>query len=269
MPFASSTLAPRAVWLGLATLLALAALALHGPITQPAGYHLFADERSAFGLPNLANVLSNLPFLLIGVWAWRRLRAAGPALGDVPRAGAAWRAFAVSIAFTALGSTLYHWAPNNNALMLDRLPIAWACASLLCAFLAERVHAGFGRAPVLAVALLLGTASVVWWWVGERQGAGDLRAYLAMQFLPMLLVPLALLLRVRRQGAGPTSADAAWWSALVLYAAAKAFEIADHSVLDALQFISGHTIKHLLAAVAAWLLLRAACQLKTAAQATG
>jgi len=49
-----------------------------------------------------------------------------------------------------------------------------------------------------------------------------------------------------------------WWTVLGLYAAAKLMEVADHTVLDALGFVSGHTLKHLLAAAAALCLVRAA-----------
>jgi hypothetical protein len=98
----------------------------HGPIGQWADYHVFADRRAWLGLPNAADVLSNLPFLAIGVWALWRLRrapAASPSL-------AAWRAFAVALVLTAVGSAIYHWAPSNASLVGDRLPIAWACAAL-------------------------------------------------------------------------------------------------------------------------------------------
>ena len=80
----------------------------HGPIGQWADYHVFADRRAWLGVPNAADVLSNLPFLaLIGAWAlWklRRAPAASPSL-------TAWRAFALAIVITAVGSATYHWAP--------------------------------------------------------------------------------------------------------------------------------------------------------------
>ena len=53
----------------------------------------------------------------------------------------AWRLFAAAVTLTAVGSSVYHWQPNNASLVVDRLPIAWACATLLCAFLAERADA--------------------------------------------------------------------------------------------------------------------------------
>ena len=228
------------------------ALALHGAIPQPAGYHAFADARAWLGLPNVANVLSNLPFGLIGAWGLWRLSVVQH---SPPRA--VWRCFCAALACTGVGSAVYHWAPHNASLVIDRLPIAWACAALLCAFLSERVDAGWGQASTLCGAFLVATASVAWWWLSERQGHGDLRPYLYLQFLPMLLVPAALCMKLRVQNNAGVP-DAAWWTVLALYAAAKLMEFADHSVFDALAFASGHTLKHLLAAAAALCVVRAA-----------
>lgn len=243
---------PRRILASLAALLALGLL-LHGPIPQWASYHHFADQRGWLGIPHAADVLSNLPFALIGAWALWSVRAQ-------PRhdASLAWHAFALALLATAAGSALYHWAPGNASLAFDRLPIAWACAALLCAFFAERLDARCGSPAALAVALLAASASVLLWWLSEAAGRSDLRAYLFVQFLPMLLVPAALLMRLPRQGRSIVP-DTAWWGLLAGYVVAKGFELADHAVLDALGgWVSGHTLKHLAAAAAAAWILRAA-----------
>jgi predicted membrane channel-forming protein YqfA (hemolysin III family) len=233
-------------------LLLAAALWLHGPIAQWPDYHDFADRRVWLGIANAADVLSNLAFALVGAWGLVRL-ARAPHDGA---AGAAWRLFCASLIATAAGSAFYHWAPDNTALVADRLPIAWACATLLCAFLAERVNGRWAGLPVLLVALVIASVSVVFWWLGERSGTGDLRAYLFVQFLPMLVVPAALVLRLQvSPGATPASA---WWTVLALYAAAKGLELADRAVFDAIGVVSGHTLKHLLAAAGAGVIVRAA-----------
>lgn len=243
----------QAAWLlAMAALLALA-LGLHGPIAQWEGYHAFADARSWLGLPNAENVLSNLPFALIGLWGLRVHLRSTHAHCHV------WRGFAVAMICTAFGSALYHWAPGNGALVFDRLPIAWACALLSCALLAQRVDGRWAGILALASAALLASASVAWWWLGERDGAGDLRAYLFVQFLPMLLAPVALCLKRPAPAAGALR-DRDWWAVLGLYAAAKLMELADQPVRDVLGFTSGHTLKHLLAALAALWLLRAAAR---------
>lgn len=239
----------RASWLALLALLAVTALALHGPIVQWPGYHGFADTRAWASVPNVLNVLSNLPFAIAGLWAWPHLR----------NAGSAWQAFCAAIIATAFGSSVYHWHPDNLTLLVDRLPIAWACSALLCAFLAERVGASWQSPRVVACALAASTAAVAWWGIGTALGAGDLRPYALVQFLPMLLIPASLLLRMQPLHSGALP-GAAWWAALGLYAGAKGMEGADAAVMEALNSmggLSGHTLKHLLAAAAAALLLHA------------
>ena len=245
-----SRVAARAFWLALAAAALAAALWAHGPIAQWANYHDFADQRPWLGLPNAANVLSNLPFLCIGLWGLWRLRGGSP---SSPSANA-WRAFSVALVCTAVGSASYHWAPTNATLVGDRLPIAWACAAFLCALLGERVQRRWCSPLALSAALVCATLAVWYWWATEQSGQGDLRPYLYFQLLPMFLVPMTLGLRLPVTFASATPASA-WWAVLALYAAAKVMEVADQTVFEAAAFVSGHTLKHLLAAAgAAWLL---------------
>jgi hypothetical protein len=250
----------RALLLGAPLLMALA-LWVHGPIEQWASYHHFADVHALWGMPNAANVLSNLPFLVIGVWGWVALWRQGR-VHPTPRPSFhAWSVFAFSIACTCWGSAYYHWAPDNASLLWDRLPIAWACASLSAALLAERVDARFGRAWPLFAALAIATLSVFyWWWTLSPQGplpGGDLRPYLFVQFLPMLLVPLVFGLKLAALHPLAIPARAAWW-ALGLYAIAKLVEVGDQAVLEHLHMVGGHPLKHLFAAAGAAILMRAA-----------
>jgi hypothetical protein len=236
-------------WLALPALAGLAMLWAHGPIPQWSDYHEFADTRGALGVPNAANVLSNVLFALVAWFGLRRLpKSHLPSQMRLP-----WLALCVALLCTAAGSALYHWAPNNAALVADRIPIAWACAALLCAFLGERADPRWAGPAPLAAALLFATVAVAWWWFTEQRGQGDLRPYLAVQFLPMLLVPIGLALKLPPRHAGALPAGA-WWTVLGWYAAAKLMELADAWVLGVTQFTSGHTLKHVLAAVgAAWI----------------
>ena len=251
----------HARWLLLAIVVAgTAALWRHGPIAQWASYHAFADARTWHGIPNAANVLSNLPFAFIGLFGLWRL---WPPTARPDAGRNAWRVFSAAVAFTALGSTLYHGSPTNTSLVLDRLPIAWACAALLCALLAERVDTRWGSAPTLCGAMAVSSLSVLFWGATERHGHGDLRAYLWIQFLPMVLAPVILGLKLPPTGARAVPATA-WWGALALYGTAKLMEVADSAVLTLTGSVSGHTLKHLLAAAAAAWLLHAASRTKHA-----
>ena len=227
-------------------LAALAAiLAWHGPIAQPGHYHDFADARAWLGLPNAADVLSNLPFFVAGIVG---LRAAIKLPAGMP-ARAPWGMFFAAVMLTTLGSAFYHWAPDDMGLAIDRLPIAWACAWLSLALLAERVDARFANPVVQATAFVVASASVWIWYQGQAQGMGDLRVYLFIQFLPVILIPLTCILF---RGGVLSAMD--WHGAIALYLLAKVLEMRDLQVFEAIGLVSGHTLKHLLAAAAAlWL----------------
>ena len=230
---------------GLVVLVAGLAMIVHGPIPQLPHYHDFADQRTVFGLPHGWDVLSNVAFLAVGVWALVRARG----YGEVPEA-AARNFFFVTLLLTAAGSTWYHLAPDNARLVFDRLPIALACASLLAAAHA-RIHGG--RIPgLLPVLLGVAAGSVFWWSWTESLGRGDLRPYLLVQFAPLVLVPLWQWLQ-----AAPRAERIDFGIAIALYAVAKVFELQDAAVLAATGLVSGHTIKHLLAALAAVFIARA------------
>jgi hypothetical protein len=223
-------------------LIAVVAMALYGPIDQLAHYNEYADRRAWLGIPNAADVLSNLGFALVAFWGFAILRTKETV---TPRAAAGWWVFFAALAFTALGSSYYHWAPDNDRLICDRVAIALACAGLLAAMRAETRDTP--QSPwVLPALIAAAIASVVWWKVSASLGMEDLRPYLLLQGAPLLLVPLW------QAGYGSPRADrVAFGIAIALYVAAKIVELNDAAIFAALGFVSGHTIKHLLAVVAA------------------
>jgi hypothetical protein len=223
--------------------LAVAAMLVHGPIAQLDHYHEFADARALFGLRNAADVLSNIGFALVGLWGLWALRDKR----RDPRLEAAWpgyRLFLIALVMTAFGSSFYHLAPDNDRLLWDRLPIAVACAGLLAAVRAETRDEGEPR-WVLPALVAAAVSSVLWWSLTESLGAGDLRLYLLVQGAPLVFIPIWQALY-----GSPRSDRAAFGIAILLYALAKVAELNDHAVFSALGFVSGHTIKHLLAVAA-------------------
>ena len=219
-------------------------LVIHGPIHQFAHYHDFADRRPLLGIPNAADVLSNLGLALVSLWALARL---WPARRDA-RLAAGWPGyllFFVALLLTAVGSGFYHWAPDNARLVWDRLPIVLACAGLLAAVRAETYPGSnaWTWASMLAVAAV---TSVGWWYFTDRDGMGDLRPYLFMQSLPLVLIPFW-----QAGGRAPRDDRLAFTLAILLYVLAKVAELNDHAMFAASEWISGHTVKHLLAMAAA------------------
>ena len=222
---------------------AAAAMLVHGPIPQLDRYHEFADTRALFSIPNAADVLSNLGFALVGLWGLGALREHGRTLLVDP-ALRGYSIFLLALILTALGSSFYHLAPDNDRLLWDRLPIALACAGLLAAVHAE-THPPTQPMWIPLALVAAAIASVAWWSFTESRGAGDLRPYLLLQGAPLVLIPLWQFLH-----GSPRAERIAFAIAILLYAAAKAAELTDHAVFDALGFVSGHTIKHLLAIAA-------------------
>jgi hypothetical protein len=225
-------------------LTAIIALIAVGPIRQFPDYHHFADQRAWLGIPNAADVLSNLPFALVGAWGWLRLRRRRSDAA-IAAAWPGYRLFLLALLLTAIGSAFYHWAPSDGRLVWDRIPIALASAGLLAGVRAD-VDAEFPGARVAMILALFGVASVLWWYASGTQGQGDLRPYLLLQALPLVLVPLWQAIY-----RAPRADRIAFAAAIALYVAAKACELFDHPLLTHLHWISGHTLKHLLAAAGA------------------
>ena len=234
----------------LAALLAVfvLALALHGPIAQDPRFHLFADQRTCLGIPHFGNVVSNGAFALVG---WIGLVVVGSAGRGGMFAHAADRwcyvVFFAGVAAVSLGSAYYHAAPDTPRLFWDRLPMTVAFMALCAAFLTDRIPPLRGARWVLPALLGIGVASAFYWRWTEGIGAGDLRPYVVVQFFPMLALPLVCLMFP--PGRTTSGAHLAWLMAW--YGAAMLCERLDHEIYAVLGgAISGHSLKHLLAALA-------------------
>jgi hypothetical protein len=257
--------APKAFGVVLLVVLAsVAGLLLwqRGPIPQPPGYHAFADTRTMYRVPNALNVASNVFFLIVGLLGLVFLgRGPGPD-PHAPRPRGAHVAFATyrerpayvifftGILLTAFGSGWYHLAPSTPRLFWDRLPMAIAFMGLFAAVIAERVDLYWSRVLLLPL-VALGVASVVLWKISEDRGAGDLRAYVFVQGFPMIAIPMMMALF-----ASPYTRSAELVLVLVVYAGAKVLEHFDAAVFEATgRVVSGHTLKHVAAAFACWVVL--------------
>jgi len=218
-------------------------------IPQPVTYHNFADHRSWLGIPNFGDVVSNLPFALVGIWGAVALFAPGKIKFLDCRERWPYLVMFASLILTAFGSGYYHLAPDNARLVWDRLPIMMVFMALLAAVITERVtvRAGLRLFPVLE---MIGIASVLYWRSGELQANGDLRFYAAVQVYAIVVLLLALLLPPRYTRGSDLAV------VVGLYALAKVFEEADRQIFALGQVVSGHTLKHLAAAAAGFWILR-------------
>jgi hypothetical protein len=222
-------------------------------IPQPQSYHSFADQRSLLGIPNFSDVVSNLPFAVIGLLGIAFLLRSGsdPASGHFLDLRERWPylvAF-VGLLLTAVGSSYYHLHPNNARLVWDRLPMTVVFMSMVAAVIAERVQLRAGLL-LLPLFLIAGIASVLQWYASELHGVGDLRFYAAVQAYSALVLLIVLLF--------PASYSRGSDLAIIVgfYALAKALELLDKPIFHAGHLVSGHTLKHLAAAAAGYWLLR-------------
>ncbi|MDP2562567.1 hypothetical protein [Psychrobium sp. 1_MG-2023] len=102
------------------TLIAILSIGQMPPISQNMSYHHFADTASLWGIPNIGNVLSNIPFLFVGLYGLAYTFKHKQNLGVFYWGGLT---FSVGVTLIAFGSGYYHWAPNNATLVWDRLPM--------------------------------------------------------------------------------------------------------------------------------------------------
>ncbi|RZL64058.1 MAG: hypothetical protein EOP81_09805 [Variovorax sp.] len=237
--------------------LLLAAVGLFGPALPsdalPAS--VFADGRAWHGLPNALDVLSNLPFLVLGVWGLRQLHwldrshVTESAGGEAPvnALDCAWLFFAGLIA-TSVGSTFYHLQPDDTLrLAADRAGMAVAFAGLIGFAVCEKVSQRAGWAAAW-FALGSGLLAVAVW-----HETGNVLPWALVQFGGMALV---LTLAIARPMPGAIGLRLGW--VIFFYALAKGFELGDHAIYEATQHIvSGHSLKHMVAALAALPVLHA------------
>lgn len=215
------------------------------PIPQSLSYHCFADQTPLL-IPHFLNVISNLPFLFVGIYAFyhflKYFESSSQLLINL--------FLATGITLTAFGSAYYHWHPNNQTLLWDRLPMTLIFMSFFSSVLARYISTKFYSIGIKFF-IPLGLVSVIYWYLTEWFEAGDLRLYILIQFLPIILIPMIMILFKRKE----LPIENMLWI-IYLYMEAKAFELFDHETLVLFDIVSGHTLKHIFAAGACYFMVR-------------
>lgn len=224
------------------------AVAFTPRFAQDPAYHRFADQRMLFAIPHFFDVVSNVPFWFVGGWGlWAMNRASFLKFEE------RWPylIFFLGVMLTCFGSSYYHWNPNNQTLVWDRLPMTVGFMGLLVAMINERISVRLGTWLLLPL-LVVGFASVFYWRYTELAGHGDLRPYILVQFGSLLLLLLLVSIFPSRYTRGKLIGGA-----IAFYALAKLLELTDTPIFRITGGrVSGHTLKHLAAAVAiVWIVL--------------
>jgi hypothetical protein len=217
-------------------ILGMVALAFFLPaIAQNPDYHAFADRQIILGIPNGMDTITNLAFVVFGLWGLWQMYTRKHIQGlRALNAGV----FVFSFGFVLIGiaSAIYHWSPSDETLAIDRFAMSISFAGVIGMLAADRLSE---RAGVLAlVALLcLGPSAVAVW-----ATTGNLTPYAVLQFGGIVLVLVVALLTPATKN-GPN-----FLLLLLIYGLAKIAEAFDHSIYSATsELISGHSLKHLIA----------------------
>ncbi len=218
------------------TIIAIVAIFFVKPIPQSQEYHQFADQLTFFSIPNFWNVISNLPFIVIGslgIVSVLDLMKQNPLQSLF-----IW--FFIGIILTGFGSAYYHYNPNDATLIWDRLPMTISFMSFLSIIISEFIDVNFGKKALFPF-LIIGVLSIAYWVVFQ-----DLRMYVLIQFLPISLIPIVLFLSKNN-----LKIKKYFWLILFAYVVAKFLESYDLFIFTSTyNVISGHTMKHFAAAIA-------------------
>jgi len=158
-------------------------------INQDIHYHDFSDSNFYFGISNFFNVLSNIPFLFIGIIGILKIRKI--TIEEFPKES--MTIFFIGVFLTGLGSSYYHWNPSNETLLWDRIPMTITFMSLLSAIISLHMEYWSGKL-LLAPFIIIGIGSCLYWYYTETIGQGDLRPFIFVQYFPIVLIPIILFL---------------------------------------------------------------------------
>jgi hypothetical protein len=227
------------------TIAVIASVFTFPKIPQDQAYHAFTDRRSLFGIPNFLDVASNAPFLIAGLWGLIHLiRRKQSVVFQEGHERWPYITFFLGIALAGVASAYYHWAPDNERLVWDRIPMAIAFMGILAGVIGDRIGSRAGKICLFPM-LAAGIFSVLYWYLGELKGSGDLRPYVMVQFFTLAAIPLLMILF-------PARYSHSGWLLVggTAYILAKIFEAFDRQIFTLLH-VSGHTLKHIMVSMTA------------------
>ncbi|MFZ3229430.1 MAG: ceramidase domain-containing protein [Pseudobdellovibrio sp.] len=213
------------------------------PSADPFTYFLFADDRNLFGIPNSLDVVSNFAFFLVGVLGIRNVFKTRRLHSKVIFSFGI--ILSIASLLVAIGSAYFHLNPNPVSLIWDRLPMTLGFATIAAMVITDRVDPQMG-VWIFSILLPIGLLSVI----GYGNSWVTLKLYIAFQTGTIAFLALAIIF-LKQQNL-PNSLLRA---SVILYVIAKITEKLDRNIFNIATFISGHTLKHLFAAAAIYIIL--------------
>lgn len=201
---------------------------------QPKYYHYIErDFNHQCCIPNFANVISNIPFALVGIY--------GLLYGQNNSIG--WLGFNIASIGVFLGSSYYHWNPNNSTLVWDRIPMTLCTTSITYEIF--RLYDFPLHPNDLNLWWVVGIYSVIYWNL-----TGDLRLYAFVQYYPILFIILLMIFDEDPYNLNKSTLAIS----IGVYVFARICEYFDHTLYRYTP-LSGHVWKHLLCAYAMYILI--------------
>ena len=210
------------------------------PIAQDVEYHHFADQQSIFGIDNFWNVISNAGFIISGVYGFIILR-------KYKISSVIICSLFAGIILTGIGSAYYHYHPDNNTLVWDRLPMTIVFTSFFAQLYSWYFDYITAR-RIWGISLVVGIFSVFYWQYTETLHRGDLRLYALIQYVPMILMAIIM----SRDAKHNTFLFKPLLAVMLFYIVAKIMEYYDVQIYNSIHINSGHSLKHIAAAIATY-----------------
>ncbi|XP_047154788.1 uncharacterized protein LOC124826074 [Vigna umbellata] len=198
-------------------------------------HHQFGDMRNLLGVPNTLNVMTNFPFLVVGILGLVLALEGG--VFNISSQGEVWTwaLFYAGIAGVAFGSAYYHLKPDDHRVLWDTLPMMVAFSSLFSSLVVERFGQRIGLCCLFAL-IVAAFLCVVY----ERI-YNDIRFCVIFQLtLPLAIPVIALMYRSKY------THSRYWFMSTGIYLLAKFEGVTDKKLYYVNNYIiSGHSMEHL------------------------
>lgn len=221
-------------------------------LNTPHDYHHFVDNRGFLGVDNWMDVTSNIGFIITGIYGllWYLKNK---------EHNISYLLVVIGALCVGLGSSYYHLLPTDNRLVWDRLPMAIIFSGIFTYSVMElklteiKILKKIKSFQFVFTYLIFSVTSVLIWYVGAILDKNWLALYVFIQFGGMILL-------LYLAGSSYSIQHPLYRTIIKvigIYLLAKLAEHADISIFELTkEWISGHTMKHLLSAFAIYVWLK-------------